>query len=52
MISDRIAQNNKGSIRIGASLPKRETGPASEKSCFFKKNLKDGRSPKKEDYIS
>jgi hypothetical protein len=53
--SDRRAHYNKGSIRLGASLPKRETGLASEMSCCFKK-LEDGQSPppppKKEDYIS
>jgi hypothetical protein len=49
--SDGTARYNKGSIRLGASLPKAETGPVSEMSRFIKKS-DDGQSPKKEDYIN
>jgi len=43
----RIAQS-KGCSRLGASLPKMETEPASEMSCFFKK-LDDGQNYREEE---
>jgi hypothetical protein len=44
--TDTAARYSKGSITLGATSPKIETGPASEKSFFFKE-VEDGQSPKK-----